>query len=134
MTHFGETRRVPIAIIAIACLTPAATLLVATLARQLQPAVFEPAATFQVIFDWFTSLSIAGLALLLLALPAVGTALGAGLVWAALRSDTALRSDLADLAAVLVRVLRRPAFVLGVVAVASGVVYFAMLAVHDVTG
>jgi len=134
MHHLGETRRLPIAIAAIACLLPAATLVVATIGRQLQPAVFEPAATFQSIFDWHTRLSIAGLALLLLALPAVGTALGASLVAGALRSDPALRSDLAGVAASLARVLHRPAFVLGVVAVAFGLVYFAMLAVHAVAG
>jgi hypothetical protein len=122
MHHLGETRRLPIAIAAIACLLPAATLVVAAIGRQLQPAVFEPAATFQSIFDWYTRLAIAGPALLLLALPAVATALGASLVAGALRSDPALRSDLAGLAALLARVLRRPAFVVGVVAAAFGLV------------
>jgi hypothetical protein len=134
MHHLGETRRLPIAIAAIACLLPAATLVVATIGRQLQPAVFEPAATFQSVFDWYTRLSIAGLVLLVLALPAVGTALGASLVAGALRSDTALRSDLAVLTAAIARIRGRPAFVLGVFAVAFGLVYFAMLAVHAVAG
>jgi len=83
---------------------------------------------------WFTRLSIGGVALLVLALPAVGTALVASLVAGALRLDPALRSDLAGLAAALARLLRRPAFVLGVFAVAFGLVYFAMLAVHAVAG
>ncbi len=126
--NLREARRLPIAIVAIACLLPPATLLIAAVGRQLQPAVFEPAATFQSVSDWFTRLSIAGLVLLLLPLPAVGTALGASLVAGVLRSDPALRSDLAGLAAALARIIRRPAFVLGVFAVAFGLVYFAMLA------
>jgi hypothetical protein len=110
MHHLGETRRLPIAIAAIACRLVAATLVAATIGRHLQPAVFEPAATFQSVFGWYTRLSIVGLVLLLLALPAVGTALGASLVAGALRSDPALRSDLAVLTAAIRRssYTRRP--------------------------
>jgi hypothetical protein len=129
-----ETRRLPVALVAIACLAPASIFLVAAIGRLLQPVVFEPAATFQAIFDWFAGLGRGGDLLLLLILPAVGTVVGAGLVWTALRADGALRSDLAGLGAALVRVLRRPAFVLGVVAVAFGGCYLAIVAAHSVAG
>jgi len=130
----SDTRRLLATFAAVACLAPAAIFLMATLGRQLDPAMFEPAPAFGAIFDWFEHLGIAGLAIVLIALPTMGTALSIGLVWRSWRADAALRSDLAELASATARVLRRPAFVLSVVALVFGVCYLALVAIHAIAG
>jgi len=134
MRAWGDARQPLVAVLAIACLTPAAVFLLAVVGRLPDPAMFEPAPVFSVIFDWFEHLGLACLACLLLAMPAIGTALAGGLVWRSWRADDALRSDLATFARAVIRLLRRPAFVLGIVALVFGLCYFATVLVHALAG
>jgi hypothetical protein len=129
-----ETPRLPFAIVACACLLPAATFIGAAVGRQLQPTEFELAPMLQTTFDWFAGIGIPGLVVLLLALPAIGTAIGAGLVLSSVRADAGLRSDLAGLGSALLRILRRPTFLLAIIVTVFGLCYFAMVAVHAVAG
>lgn len=134
MDRQARAHRTPLAVVAVACVVPAAVFFGAAVGRSLQPVEREPARTLQAIVDWFAALGDPALLALLVALPAVGTLLGIGLVVASLREDVALRSDLLALGAAVAVVLRRPAFVLGLLTVACGIAFFAVMAVHAIAG
>lgn len=128
------SRRLPLAVVAVACVVPAAIFFAAVIGRSLQPIEHEPARTLDAIVAWFSSLGDPGVLVLLMALPAIGMVLGAGLVVSALREDVALPQDLVALGTAAITVLRRPAFILGLVTVLFGLGFFAVMAVHAIAG
>jgi hypothetical protein len=132
--HSIERRRLGLAVVSLLVAAPAAIFFAAAFGRLLQPTEHEPAGTLEAIFEAFAGLSPVVLAGLVVAGPLLALAIGGYLVVAEWRADPALRADVAVLAAATARLLRRPAFVIGLcVAVAAGL-RTAVLLVHAIAG
>jgi len=71
---------------------------------------------------------------LLLVAPAIALVVGSAVLWHRIRADMALRADLAALAAVLVRLGRRPTVVVAVVAVLAAVAVLGLVGDHLIVG
>jgi hypothetical protein len=120
------------AIAALVLVLPALVLLASAAVRGLQPAQHEPARTASAIFEWFAALHAPQLVLVVGPLLALG--LGALAVGRLLADDGALREDLGVLIDVGGRLLRRPAFVIGVFAVVGSLAVLAFAVGHAIAG
>ena len=83
---------------------PASALLAIAALRTLQPARFEPAHTSLLILNWASEhISRVGAAVLFLGMPGVVAIGGCAALWRAWQTDSELREDVAEAAAILRR-------------------------------
>jgi hypothetical protein len=127
-------RRLPLALLAFALATPAAVFFLSAVGRAFQPTTHEPARTLGAIVLWFGSLSPGWIAVTLIAMPLIALILAGALLWRMWRSDASLRGDAFTALRAIGAVGRRTAFVVTLLVVAFGVVYFAALTIHAVAG
>lgn len=132
--HGIERRRLRLALVALACALPGALFFAAAVGRLLQPTEHQPARTLEAIYEAFAGLPPVVLAGLVVAGPLVALVIGLYLIVAEWRVDPALRSDTRALAALVGRLLRRPAFVIGIVVAAAAFFMTLALAVHAIAG
>jgi MFS family permease len=132
--HPIERRRLGLAVAALVAATPAAIFFAAAIGRQLQPTEHQPARTLEAIFEAFANLSPMVLAALVVAGPLLALGIGGYLVVAEWRSDPNLRTDTAAFAVAGGRLLRRPAFVIGLVVAVVAALMTAFLVVHAIAG
>ncbi len=120
------------AFVAALLVMPSLVFLAAALARNAQPVQYQPARAAAAVFDWF----VANPAILpLIALgPVVALPLALVVLWRRIRGDAELKADLRELAAVSVRLLRRPAVVLGAFAVVASFAVLVVAADHLIAG
>jgi hypothetical protein len=81
------------ALVAVLAMAPITLFAVSAAGRLLQPLPNQPAAAEEHIFDWFVALPAMSVVVLLVALPLIGMALAAAVLWRSWRSDAALRAD-----------------------------------------
>jgi hypothetical protein len=86
------------------------------------------------VVTWFKALPWVGSVTLLVAFPLVGLALAAGLLWRTWTGNPSLHADVAALARAGSRFARRPAFLVALLVLAVGAVYFLALAIHAIVG
>ncbi len=111
---------------------PALVLLASAAVRGLQPSQFEPARSADAIFNWFATLHAGGVVLVVG--PILALVLGLLALWRRLVDDGNLRKDVGTFVAVSGRLLRRPALVVGVVAVLGSLVVLAFVVDHAIAG
>ena len=129
-----DARQLRFAALAAILVAPAAIFFFAAIGRSLQPVTHEPARTLEAIVTWFGALPGASLLALLVMLPCIGLILAASMVRKTWSSDEGTRADVAAFVRAGMRVVRRPAFVLSILVLAFGALYFAAVAVHAIAG
>ena len=111
---------------------PALVLLAAVAVRLLQPPAYEPARTVTAIFNWLVSLHAGPLVLVVGTVLALGFSLFA--IWQRLALDESLRQDSALFLTISGRLLRRPAFIVGILSALGSLAVLAFVAGHAFTG
>jgi hypothetical protein len=121
-------------LVAFVAVLPAVVFVTSAVVAALQPSAFEPSRTAHDVIDWMGAQPGVIVAGLLLVAPAIALVVGSAVLWHGIRADMALRADLAALAAVLVRLGRRPTVVVAVVAVLAAVAVLGLVVDHLIVG
>ncbi len=121
-------------LVALIAVVPAAVFLAAAAVASMQPSAYEPSRTAHQFVDWMDAQPGAIVAAFLLVAPAVAFVVGGAVLWRRIRADETLRADLAELGAVLVRLVRRPTVVVAAVAVVAAVGVLAFAVDHLIAG
>jgi len=129
-----DAQRLKVAGLSVILIAPAAIFFLAAIGRSLQPVAHEPAHTLDAIVTWFGALSSLALVVLIVVLPSLALVLAATIAWRTWSADEGTRADVAAFIRAGAKVVRRPAFVIAVVLLAFGIVYFAALGVHAIAG
>ncbi len=122
------------ALLALAAVIPASIVIAAAIVASLQPDAYEPSRTAHQVVGWIGTLPPPAVAILLLGAPGVALAVGAAVLWRRIRTDEALRADLALLGAVSVRLVRRPTVVVAAVAVVAAAGVLVLVVDHLIVG
>ena len=132
----GEGRRLAwvAALVAVLAMAPITLFAVAAAGHLFQPLPNQPAAAEERIFDWFTALPAASLAVLLLALPLIGMVLARAVLWRSWWSDAALRADARMAAGLLRRLARKPLVWLSAAVLLVGTLLSIAAVVHGIAG
>jgi hypothetical protein len=129
-----NVRRLMLTGFAVILVAPAAVFFFSAIGRTLQPTNHEPARTLDAIVTWFGALPAGALVAVLVLLPFIGLLLAASFVWRTWITDDGTRVDTLAFAHAAARIVRRLPFVIAILVLAFGVLYFAAITVHAIAG